>query len=97
MRFKFNVSHAVAKMLQRRATGKGRKESENDREREVEREWEREGEGEHAQVSLTGCQVQANAPQESAVRTWTDGQLDLDGRLLEAQVQTTTTTATIVN
>lgn len=68
-----------------------------EREREGEREREREGEGEHAQVSLTGCQVQAKAPQESAVRTWTDGQLDLDGRLLEAQVQTTTTTATIVN
>lgn len=95
MRFKFNVSHAVAKMLQRRATGKGRKESENNREKERERRGERGRGRESMPKSLTGCQVQANAPQESAVRTCTDGQLDLDGRLLEAQVQTTT--ATIVN
>lgn len=49
MRFKFKVSHAVAKMLQQRATGKGRKESENDREKGRKRE--KEGEGVPAQVS----------------------------------------------
>lgn len=39
----------MAKMLQRRATGKGRKESENDREKGRERE--KEGQGVPAQVS----------------------------------------------
>lgn len=43
----------MAKMLQQRATGKGRKESENDREkgRQKGREREKEGEGVPAQVS----------------------------------------------
>lgn len=78
MRFKFNVSHAVAKMLQLWATGKGRKESENGREKER----EREKEGAPAQVSdwLSSAGKRATGVGRQNTDRRTVGQWNLQGR-----------------
>lgn len=70
----------MAKMLQQRATGKGRKESENDREKGRERE--KEGEGEPAQVSdwLSSAGKRATGVGRQNMDRWTVGQWNLVGR-----------------